>query len=233
MNILEFKNVTFGYSQNHKILNNINFTLEQGKTYALVGATGGGKSTIASLMAGLFQPDSGEVYFEEKLLSSYAPELVYSKIGFILQDPFLFTGNILENIMYGNPEFANYYEPNTDKTLVKTQLQTKLAEKGLNHLIDLFTDGLDTQVTNNSENVSLGQKQIVNFLRVILREPSFLILDEATANLDTITESLLEVILEKLPTTVTKVIIAHRLNTIKNADQVFLVGGGMVILKTD
>jgi ATP-binding cassette, subfamily B, bacterial len=123
--------------------------------------------------------------------------------------------------------FSSAFNPNVSKEEGK-QFEKILIDKGLDKLIALFPDRLKNEVTNNSANISLGQKQIINFVRVILRSPSFLILDEATANLDTITEKLLQEILDKLPKDTTKVIIAHRLNTIKNVDQIFQVGGGRV-----
>jgi ATP-binding cassette, subfamily B, bacterial len=230
---IEFKNVSFGYSQDAPlVLNDISLTLEKGKSYAFVGPTGQGKSTTASLMARLYEPTSGQILFQGKDLKDWDSQALYSEIGFILQEPYLFSGTVLDNIVYGNPDFKQYSmvfdESGTTEEAEYESFLVILKNKGLEKLIDLFPDGLKTVVTNNSENISLGQKQIINFLRVIIREPSFLILDEATANLDTITEKLLQQILDSLPKTVTKMIIAHRLNTIKDVDQVFLVGGGKV-----
>jgi ATP-binding cassette, subfamily B, bacterial len=229
--ILQFNNVTFSYSpESKKILNNVSLELEQGKSYALIGPTGEGKSTTASLMSKLLTPNSGQIIFQNKDLSDWEEVDLYQQIGFILQEPYLFTGSLLDNIVYGNNElmhFSSAFNPNVSKEEGK-QFEKILVDKGLDKLIALFPDRLKTEVNNNSANISLGQKQIINFVRVILRSPSFLILDEATANLDTITEKLLQEILDKLPKTTTKVIIAHRLNTIKNVDQVFQVGGGRV-----
>jgi ATP-binding cassette, subfamily B, bacterial len=229
--ILQFNNVTFSYSpESKKILNNVSLELEQGKSYALIGPTGEGKSTTASLMSKLLTPNSGQIIFQNKDLSDWEEVDLYQQIGFILQEPYLFTGSLLDNIVYGNNElmhFSSAFNPNVSKEEGK-QFEKILVNKGLDKLIALFPDRLKTEVTNNSANISLGQKQIINFVRVILRSPSFLILDEATANLDTITEKLLQEILDKLPQATTKVIIAHRLNTIKNVDQVFQVGGGRV-----
>jgi len=214
--ILSFQNVTYSYPGSDKIiLKNINLELEQGKKYALIGPTGEGKSTTAMLMAGLVNPTIGTVNYQGKVISNYSREELASSIGFILQDPFLFAGTIADNLIYGSD-------------LTKESLVQKLKDKNLDHLIYSFSEGLDTIVTNNSENISLGQKQIINFLRVILREPKFLILDEATANLDTITEKYLQEILNQLNSSITIVIIAHRLNTVKNVDVKFQVGGTRV-----
>jgi ATP-binding cassette, subfamily B, bacterial len=229
--ILQFKNVTFSYSpDSKKILNNVSLELEQGKSYALIGPTGEGKSTTASLMSKLLTPNSGQIIFQNKDLFDWNKADLYNQLGFILQEPYLFSGTLLDNIVYGNNElmhFSSAFNPNVSKEEGK-QFEKILIDKGLDKLIALFPDRLKNEVTNNSANISLGQKQIINFVRVILRSPSFLILDEATANLDTITEKLLQEILDKLPKDTTKVIIAHRLNTIKNVDQIFQVGGGRV-----
>ena len=229
--ILEFQNVSFQYSlDSKKILNNVSLQLEQGKSYALIGPTGEGKSTTASVMSKLLTPTSGQVIFQGRNLLDWQGDEIYAQIGFILQEPYLFSGTLLDNIVYGNDSlalFSSTFNPVVSKEEGK-QFENLLHQQGLDKLIDLFPDRLKTEVSNNSANISLGQKQIINFVRVILRQPSFLILDEATANLDTITEKLLQEILDKLPSKTTKVIIAHRLNTIKNVDRVFQVGGGRI-----
>ena len=214
--ILEFNNVSFGYDDN-KIIKNINFTLEQGKTYALVGPTGGGKSTTASLMARLYDPQQGLVKLYNKDIRTYTEEDRTKAIGFILQEPFLFSGTIGDNIRYGNPDLV-------DKS--NAELIEMLKDNNLLDLISSFENGLASSIENN--NISIGQKQIISFIRVILRQPELLILDEATANIDTITEQNLQNIINQLPATTTKVIIAHRLNTIKKADQIFFISGGIL-----
>jgi ATP-binding cassette subfamily B protein len=216
-NIIEFKGVHFGYPDGQEILHGIDFKLERGKTYALVGPTGGGKSTTASLMARLYDPQRGEVLLSGKDIRSYSPEELTQKIGFILQEPFLFTGTVKENILYGNPHYQTY----SDEELIKL-----INEGGLEKLLDSFEDGLQTAITSTGDSMSLGQKQLIAFMRAVLRKPELLILDEATANIDTITEQLLEKILSNLPKETTVVIIAHRLNTIERADGIFFVSSG-------
>lgn len=218
-NVLEFRNVSFGYVSDKNVLNNINFTLEKGKTYALVGPTGGGKTTTASLMARLYDPNDGIILLENKDIRLYNPSERAKKIGFILQEPFLFTGTVYENILYGNEEYLNHSQE---------QLFEVLEKANLTDLLSRFTDGLNTKIVSTGDAISLGQKQLIAFIRAVLRNPDILILDEATANIDTVTEQLLEIILKKLPETTTRVIIAHRLNTIENADQIFFVNGGDV-----
>ncbi|HVV56248.1 MAG TPA: ABC transporter ATP-binding protein [Mucilaginibacter sp.] len=218
--LMEFRNVHFAYPGGSEILHNISFSMERGKTYALVGPTGGGKTTTASLIARLYDPTQGTVFLDGKDIRSYQPEERTRKIGFILQEPFLFTGTVKENILYGNEQYKDY----TDE-----QLEEVLKQANLGELIAIFDQGLDTPVLSAGDSISLGQKQLIAFMRAVLRNPEILILDEATANIDTITEQLLSDILEKLPETTTRVIIAHRLNTIQNADEIYFVNSGEVI----
>lgn len=218
--LLEFRNVHFGYDEDKEILHNISFKLEQGKTYALVGPTGGGKTTTASLIARLYDPNKGLILLGGKDIRSYDPVERTKKIGFILQEPFLFTGTVRDNILYGNELYVNY---------TNEQLEQVIRGANLGSLLAIFEMGLDTKVLSSGDSISLGQKQLIAFMRAVLRNPELLILDEATANIDTITEKLLSDILNKLPATTTRVIIAHRLNTIENADEIFFVNSGEVI----
>jgi ATP-binding cassette subfamily B protein len=211
--ILAFENIAFSYpavgdAPGKLVLKDINFSLEKGKTYALVGPTGGGKTTTASLMARLFDPTEGKIYLEGKDIRSYSPEERTQKIGFILQEPFLFPGTLKDNLLYGNEHTTEI---------------TEFAD-----LLTRFEGGLDMEIKGSGEGMSLGQKQIIAFIRAVLRKPDLLILDEATANIDTVTEAVLQDVLNKLPTTTTKVIIAHRLNTIQNADEIFFVNGATI-----
>jgi len=217
--VLEFREVYFAYPNGKDILRHVNFRLTRGKTYALVGPTGGGKSTTASLMARLYDPTQGIVLLNGKDIRSYEAKERSKKIGFILQEPFLFSGTVKENILYGNPAYQDYSDE---------QLKEMIREKGLEELLLIFEGGLDTPVSARGEDLSLGLKQVIAFIRAVLREPEILILDEATANIDTVTEQLLEKILQKLPEKTTLVVIAHRLNTIENADEIFFVNLGEV-----
>jgi len=202
------------------VLHQINFSLLRGKTYAFVGPTGGGKTTTASLIARLYDATKGIVKLDGRDIRTYTPCERTSKIGFILQDPFLFSGTIRENILFGNPECAGLTPDQLGKALEEVQLASLLAR---------FDQGLDTPVQANGDGISLGQKQMIAFMRAILRKPALLILDEATANIDTVTEQQLEEILNNLPASTTRVIIAHRLNTIENADEIFFVNSGNII----
>jgi len=218
--LLEFRNVHFSYDESREILHNISFKLERGKTYALVGPTGGGKTTTASLIARLYDATRGSVLLDGKDIRSYEPVERTKKIGFILQEPFLFTGTVRDNILYGNEMYVNYANEELEKVII---------EANLGGLLALFEQGLDTKVLSSGDSISIGQKQLIAFMRAVLRNPELLILDEATANIDTITEKLLSDILNKLPAATTRVIIAHRLNTIENADEIYFVNSGEVI----
>jgi ATP-binding cassette subfamily B protein len=218
--LLKFDNVHFTYPGGKEVLKDTSFTLERGRTYALVGPTGGGKTTTASLMARLYDPTAGQVLLHGKDIRSYQPEERTRKIGFILQDPFLFTGTIRDNVLYGNEQYRNY----TDEQLVEL-----LNSRNVGALLSRFEQGLQTKVAATGDAISLGQKQLVAFMRAVLRDPEILILDEATANIDTVTEQQLQQILDKLPKSTTKVIIAHRLNTIANADEIFFINSGEIV----
>ncbi len=218
--VVSFKDVSFSYSEDKEVLHRTHFNLAAGKTYAFVGPTGGGKTTTASLISRLYDPLKGTVTLMGRDIRSFTPEERALKIGFILQDPFLFTGTVRENIIYGNRELDDISE---------ADLTALLKKSGLDELIVRFENGLDTRVINGGETVSLGQRQLIAFIRAILRKPDVLILDEATANIDTVTEQQLEHILRKLPTHTTRIIIAHRLNTIENADEIFFINAGRII----
>lgn len=217
--LLSFKDVSFAYPNGTEVLHQINFNLKKGKTYAFVGPTGGGKTTTASLISRLYDPSSGMVLLDGRDIRSFSPEERMKKIGFILQDPFMFSGTIRDNILYGNEELQDL--KNGDLTQI-------FKDTGLEKLLERFDNGLNTSVDVSENGISLGQKQLIAFMRAILRKPDLLILDEATANIDTVTEQLLDEIIQKLPSTTTKVIIAHRLNTIANADVIYFVNTGEV-----
>lgn len=218
--LLSFRHVSFSYPEGDEVLHDVNFDLERGKTYAFVGPTGGGKTTTASLIARLYDPSSGTIFFDGVDLRVMNSKERSEKIGVILQDPILFTGSLRDNILYGNDLYGNISDE---------QLLILLQDLGLNDLMNRFEKGLETPVLSSGESISLGQKQLIAFIRVVLRRPELLILDEATANIDTMTEQLLETILSSLPSTTTRITIAHRLNTIENADEIFFVNSGSVI----
>jgi ATP-binding cassette, subfamily B, bacterial len=239
---IEFKDVSFTYTNSgQKVLEKISFSVPTNSKFAIIGPTGEGKSTIAKLMSGLLSEDSGTIEVFGNPLKNWSQESFYSAIGFILQDPFMFSGTVASNIVYGNPKYFTLNEYITEaQGDVKTEandtlvaaLMKDIVDHKLDSIIPNLKEFLSAEVNNNSQNISQGQKQIINFIRVLLREPKILILDEATANLDTITEQYLQKALDRLNSKVTQIVIAHRQNTIKDADQIMLVGGGKVEIQT-
>ncbi len=219
--VLQFRKVHFQYPGGKEVLHDITLELEKGSVYALVGPTGGGKTTTASLMARLYDPTAGSILLDGRDIRSLPPADRARKIGVIPQEPFLFTGTVRDNIVYGNEDYAN---------CSTEQLAAVLVKSNLSSLLSRFPEGLETKVASSGNSISLGQKQLIAFMRATLRSPELLILDEATANIDTVTEQLLEEILARLPAQTTKVIIAHRLNTIDKVDQIFFVNSGGIAL---
>jgi ATP-binding cassette subfamily B protein len=217
---IHFADVSFRYPNGKEVLHKVSFDLQRGRTYAFVGPTGGGKTTTASLIARLYDVTKGTILLDGRDIRSFTPCERASKIGFILQEPLLFSGTVRDNILYGNPECAG---------LTSGQLEKALDETQLAGLLKRFDRGLDSPIRMTGDGISLGQKQLIAFMRAILRKPELLILDEATANIDTVTEQQLEAILKNLPASTSKVIIAHRLNTIENADEIFFVNSGNII----
>ena len=217
---IHFEDVSFRYPNGKEVLHKVSFDLQKGRTYAFVGPTGGGKTTTASLIARLYDATKGTILLDGRDIRSFTPCERASKIGFILQEPLLFSGTVRDNILYGNPECAG---------LTRGQLEKALEETQVAGLLKRFDRGLESPIQMTGDGISLGQKQLIAFMRAILRKPELLILDEATANIDTVTEQQLEAILKNLPASTAKVIIAHRLNTIENADEIFFVNSGKII----
>jgi len=216
--LIEFKKVSFGYTPEKTVVQETTVSFTVGKTYALVGPTGGGKSTFASLVSRLYRPSHGEILLLGKSLNEYHRVSLSSSIGFILQEPVFFSGTLADNLRYGNSELATY----TD-----AELSDHLQKHGFAAVIEKFPEGLNTSLSAQQP-LSLGQRQLAAFLRAVLRKPMLLILDEATANVDTVTEQLLQKLLDKLPKSTTKIVIAHRLQTIREADEILFINQGEV-----
>ena len=237
---LEIKDLSFKYDNNPEFtLQGVTFEVLTNSKLAIIGPTGEGKSTLAKLIAGLLEPTTGSLKVMGRDLKDWNREEFYNTVGFILQDPFLFSGSVASNIVYGNPKYEHYNLLLLgDKQAVKdsqNQLIISVIEDIKVHRLDQIIPNLNeflaVIVSNNSQNISQGQKQIINFIRVLLREPKLLILDEATANLDTVTEQYLQKALDNLTHKTTQIIIAHRQNTIKDASQVLMVGGGRTVIR--
>ena len=216
---VEFENVSFSYEEGHKILKEVNFTAEKGETYAIVGPTGAGKSTIVNLLARFYNVDSGRILVDGVDISKVTLHSLRSRMGIMMQDSFIFSGTIMDNIRYGNMEA-------TDEEVILAA-QTVCAHDFIMEL----ENGYYTEVNERGTRLSVGQRQLISFARAILADPKILILDEATSSIDTETEILLQKGLNRLLEGRTSFIIAHRLSTIKNADCIMYVDKGDILEK--
>lgn len=215
---VELKDVSFRYRpETPEVLHNINLHIVAGQTVALVGPTGAGKSSIANLIARFYDATKGQVLIDGMDVQSVQQQSLRAQTGIVSQDPFLFSGTIGENIRFGNAGAA--------ETAVSEA--AKLANA--HEFIDALPDGYETQILEGGVNISLGQRQLICIARAVLADPRLLILDEATANVDTLTEALIQEALERLLQGRTAIVIAHRLSTIRRADLICVVQDGRIV----
>lgn len=214
---IEFKHVSFAYEANKEVLHNISFTAPSGSVTALVGSSGSGKSTIASLAATFLQPDSGQVSMDGKDLSKVNLSSYRQHLGVVLQDDFLYEGTIRENILFPRPD--------------ATEEQLLAAVKGayVDEFTDRFENGLETVIGERGVKLSGGQRQRISIARALLADPKVIILDEATSNLDTESEAFIQKSLQELMQNRTTFVIAHRLSTIQKADQILVIEEGRIV----
>ena len=215
---IEFKNVDFSY-EGKQVLKDISIKIEKGKMLALVGASGGGKTTFCNLIPRFYEIDSGDILIDGKSIYDVKANSLRSNIGIVQQEVFLFTGTIKENILYGKSNA-------TDEELIKAAKMANIHE-----FIEGLPDGYDTYIGERGVKLSGGQKQRISIARVFLKNPSILILDEATSALDNVTEKIIQESLEKLCKGRTTIVVAHRLSTIKNADEIAVMGNNGIIEK--
>ncbi len=213
----EFSHVTFGYNPERPILHDLNVSVEAGQTVAIVGQTGAGKSTIASLLLRFYDVQKGAVLIDGHDVRSVTQESLRKQIGIVLQDPFLFTGTVRDNIRYGRLDASDEEIMEAARTV------------GMHDLIMRMPKGYDTAIQERGRNLSVGQRQLISFARALLADPRILILDEATANIDSFTELLVQQGLHRLLYGRTALVIAHRLSTIKGADKIIVLDAGRVI----
>jgi ATP-binding cassette subfamily B protein len=214
---VEFRNVTFGYHPELPVLRGFDLTIEPGQTVAIVGPTGAGKSTIASLISRFYDIQKGAILIDGHDIRDVTQSSLRRQIGIVLQEPFLFTGTIRENIRYGRLDA-------TDE-----EVEEASRAVGLHELVLQLPDGYDTAIRERGRNLSVGQRQLISFARALLADPRILILDEATANIDTVTELIVQQGLRRLLRGRTAVVIAHRLSTIKGADNIVVLQAGHII----
>lgn len=213
---LEFHEVSFEYEEGKEVLHNISFQAPSGSVVALVGSSGSGKSTIAGLAATFLNPKSGKVTIDQQDLSKVNLSSYRQHLGVVLQDEFLFEGTIRENILFPKPDAT------------EAQLQHAVHAAYVNEFTDRFENGLDTLIGERGVKLSGGQRQRLAIARAILADPKIIILDEATSNLDTESEGLIQKSLTELTKNRTTLVIAHRLSTIKKADQILVIESGRI-----
>ncbi|ALQ69250.1 ABC transporter ATP-binding protein [Bacillus thuringiensis] len=214
---IEFKNVTFSYDGKRDVLKNVSFHVKQGQTVAFVGHTGSGKSTIMNLLMRFYNIKSGNIVIDGVDLEKFEEQEIRKKIGLVLQDAFLFAGNVKQNIRMYNEEI-------TDEE-VKEAAQFVQA----NTFIEKLPEQYETEVVERGAAFSSGQRQLIAFARTIATNPKILVLDEATANIDTETEDAIQIALQQMRKGRTTIAIAHRLSTIQDADQIFVMHDGEVV----
>lgn len=208
---VKFENVYFSYENAHIILENINFEVPKGKMVALVGPTGSGKTTIVSLLSRFYNVDSGTIYVDGHDISKVTLYSLRKQIGVMMQDSFIFSGTIIDNIRYGKPDA-------TDEQCIEAAKQV-----GADAFISKLPDGYYTKTIEQGSRLSTGERQLISFARVLLTDPKILILDEATASIDTETENLIKDALNVILNGRTSFVIAHRLSTIEKADCIFYI----------
>ena len=214
---VEFKDVVFCYEQDEIILDHVSFTVKPGETVALVGPTGAGKSTVVNLVSRFYDIVSGSVCIDYKDIRAVTLESLRKQMGIMLQDTFIFSGTIMDNIKYSRLDA-------TDEEAIEAAKAVKAHE-----FISSMPDGYQTEVNERGSRLSVGQRQLISFARALLADPRILVLDEATSSIDTKTEMALQEGLQRLLEGRTSFIIAHRLSTIKNADKIMYIEGGQIV----
>lgn len=214
---IEFKNVTFSYDGQTDVLKNISFTAQPGETVALVGHTGSGKSSIINLLMRFYEYEHGEILIDEQSVKDFRTQELREKMGLVLQDPFLFLGDIESNIRL-------HHQDMTEEE-VRTAAEFVQADAFINQL----PDGYKQKVTERGSTFSSGQRQLVAFARTMATDPKILVLDEATANIDTETEVAIQSSLKKMREGRTTIAIAHRLSTIQDAELILVLHQGEVV----
>jgi len=214
---IEFRNVSFTYKTGEKVLEDFNLTVKPGETIALVGETGAGKSTIVNLACRFYEPTEGQIFIDGYDYTRMPMLWLHSNLGYVLQNPHLFSGTIRENIMYGKLDA-------TEEEMIRA---SKLVN--LHPIVERMEKGYDTRVGEGGSLLSTGEKQLVSFARAIISDPAIFVLDEATSSVDTETEYLIQQAIKNILKNRTSFIIAHRLSTIRSADRILVIRDGRIL----
>jgi len=214
---IRYENVTFAYAEGLPALKNISFHARPGETVALVGATGTGKSTLVNLLTRFYEYTNGEILIDGRPIREYDLRALREAIGVVTQESFLFNGSIRENLLIGKPDATD------------AELWRAVGAANAREFIDRLPEGLSSLVGERGVKLSVGEKQRLSIARALLKDPPILVLDEATASVDTATERLIQEALERLMTHRTSIVIAHRLSTIVRADQILVLDRGRII----
>jgi ATP-binding cassette subfamily B protein len=214
---ISFQKVGFSYLENQPVLENISFDVMPGKSLALVGATGSGKSTIVNLLTRFYENDQGEILLDDHLVSEYSLGFLRKSVGLVLQDVFLFRGSIFDNISLGSPD------------ITLAQVKEASALVGADRFIEQLPGGYDYPVMERGSTLSVGQRQLISFVRAMVHKPAVLILDEATSSVDSETEVLIQQAIDKIMSGRTSIVVAHRLSTIQKADEILVLDKGHIV----
>lgn len=214
---VDFENVSFAYDDKNYVLNDISFTLNPGETLAIVGSTGSGKSTIINILNRFYEIQSGTIKVDGVDTKEYTLDSLRSSVSMVLQDVFLFNGTVLDNITL------------RDESISKEKVITASKQIGADVFIQALPGGYDFKVTERGSNLSVGQRQLISFVRALVFDPTILVLDEATASIDTETEAIIQYAIEKLIAKRSAVIIAHRLSTIRHANNIMVLDKGRIV----
>jgi len=214
---VEFRNVHFSYDDETYVLNDINFKLEAGKTMAIVGSTGSGKTTIINILSRFYETQKGKILIDGTDIRKYDLKSLRERIAIVLQDVFLFNGTVIDNIRLKDSSISREKIVDASKTI------------GADEFFQKLPGGYDFMLTERGSNLSMGQKQLISFVRALVVDPDILILDEATSSVDTETEAIIQYAIEKLIEKRSSIIIAHRLSTIRHADKILVLGKGTIL----
>ncbi|MBL0717133.1 MAG: ABC transporter ATP-binding protein [Desulfosarcina sp.] len=217
MEKLIFDNVCFSYNKNEPVLKGVSFKVDRGERIAIVGSTGSGKTTLINLIEKFYNPDSGHIYIDGRNIAKISRSELRSKISFVMQDTYLFSGTIRDNIAFGATDIN------------RDTMDRMLNDADFESFIKRMPHGINTLLSEGGASISSGERQLIAISRAFIRNPELIILDEATSYIDSITEKKIEAVLAKLLKGRTSIVIAHRLSTARNADRILALHKGRIV----